>query len=369
MNTRFAAAASTAALLALTACSGSSSSEELTWEDSPLQEVYTSLWGDTERPEEELNQEEEERQRRAEEIIAACMAEEGFDYTPAVYGGSTSYGSTDEDWGSEEWTQQYGYGITTDPWAEEWEEQEADVEEWTDPNADYIASMSEMEQEAYYEALYGPMTAMTEEEMLAYEESIELGEEDYGLEYTWEDAGCQGRADYEVYESAYEEENDMWEDPAVVELFDAMDAIYEEVERDERVSELNAEWVQCMEDAGHTGFAQPMDAENSIWDEYERIQESANEEVDWESIDWEAMEEGELDVDPTEDLYQNALEAAGLQELREREIELAVADKACRSDLNLDSRVLEVQFEYEKTFLEEHQAEIDAVLATYGQES
>src|SRR5690625_3916182 len=299
----------------LSACSDDAP-QDLTWEDSPLAEALDGLGGMGSENAEELERQEEERQRRVEDLVAACMAEQGFDYTPALRSGSVSVSFEDDDWGNEEWTAQYGYGVTTDPWADEMPIED----EWTDPNEDYVMSMSESEQEAYYAALHG--------------EPIEIDEEDWEAEpqeYNWEDAGCYGAAQHEVYE---EEGTAYWDDPAFAEFFEAANTLYEDAMRDPRVAEVNAEWAECMADADFGGMTTPDEAMNAIYEEaiggprvaevdagwaegmagadfggmttpdeamngiYEeegRIQMGGQEGVDWENIDWEAVEESGVD--------------------------------------------------------------------------
>lgn len=336
------------AVALLTACGGGgeTAGEDLTWEDSPLSQALSSVWGVEQDPE-EWEREEADRQREVEEIVAACMAEEGFEYTPAVYDGGSVIIGEDDDWGSEEWTAQYGYGVTTDPWMDE---QPAEpVEEWVDPNQDYVESMSPSEQEAYFEALHGPMI---EEEWV---------EGDPEPEYDWEQAGCYGRAQHEVYEEG-DPASQLWEDPTFAEFFAAAEKLYEDVQRDPRVAEVNAEWVACMDEAGITGMTSPDEAQEVIYEEYNRMYEEADAQIDWENIDWESLGEN---ADPVRDL----MDQAGLADLREREIAQAVADHACREELDVESRYLSIQFELEEKLVETYKADIEAIVATYGQES
>src|SRR5690606_1253298 len=149
MRTARVVLASVAALAALTACSDGPAAEsaELTWEDSPLNEALGVVWGSGQDPE-EMEREEAERMRQVEETVASCMADEGFEYTPVEYDMGTTIVTEDEDWNTEEWAQQYGYGVTTDPWSAQEEEVAEPEEEWVDPNDEYVNGMSASEQEA-----------------------------------------------------------------------------------------------------------------------------------------------------------------------------------------------------------------------------
>ncbi|MBD8063714.1 hypothetical protein [Oceanitalea stevensii] len=351
MRTARVVLASVAALAALTACSDGPAAEsaELTWEDSPLNEALGVVWGSGQDPE-EMEREEAERMRQVEETVASCMADEGFEYTPVEYDMGTTIVTEDEDWNTEEWAQQYGYGVTTDPWSAQEEEVAEPEEEWVDPNDEYVNGMSASEQEAYFEALYGPQT-FEEEEWVEDEEILE--------EYDWEEAGCQGLATHEVYE-----EGDPWSDPAFTELFEAMDQLYQDGEKDPRMREVNDEWAACMADAGITGMTTPMAATEQFYEEYDALYQKADAEIDWENLDWEA-----LDAAGGGDPVAEVMEEMGLAELREREIAAAVADFRCQEELDVEARSLEIQFELEKKFIETYQADIDAVVAAYGKDA
>jgi len=98
------------------------------------------FWG-ADQDEESMQREEDERMRAMEEAVAACMAEQGFEYIPVDHSTRTVvvHDDEEEDIESVEWAQQYGYGVTTEPWADEAPSVE---EEWVDPNEDYVNAMS-----------------------------------------------------------------------------------------------------------------------------------------------------------------------------------------------------------------------------------
>lgn len=90
------------------------------------------------------------RLAQMEESIAACMAEQGFDYTPVDWSPTEVDLSAGLDMqaGTLEFAEQFGYGITTDPFA-------SGLEDVVDPNEAYVAAMSDAERDAYFAALYG----------------------------------------------------------------------------------------------------------------------------------------------------------------------------------------------------------------------
>lgn len=325
-----AALAATAMVFVLAGCSGPSSGGDLSYEDSPLNKYLSAAYGGDLSPEEQQKLS-EERQAQTEELVAKCMAEEGFEYAPNTDNGSGMMTSADGDWEPEkrEWVEKYGYGMINSPFAEK--QQEATEEEYVDPNQDYVESLSESEQTAFYETLYGPTP--DEEEM----------GEDGSYEYRWEDAGCQGWAQHEV-----EGENaDPFQSEEFADLRTKMEEFWTSSQASPEFSELNSAWAACMDDAGEPGFTTQQDAIQSIIDEQTALYDAAygdgSEPVDTESADFE---------DPNE--------SAAMKELGEREIELALVDLECREKTSYAKKSLEIQFALEEKFVADNKAELEA---------
>lgn len=301
------------------------------YELGPLDEFYEAAYG-------EWDEDESVRQsNRVEELVAECMAEQGFDYTPVdqsqYYGDSWEPEELDVEWGTIEFAEQYGYGITTNPWDRGSEEDAAAEPEFEDPNQEYVESMSEGEQQAYYEALWG------------VQEDIEVTDEgdEAEYEYDWKTAGCQGAAQHEVFEGG--EEADEFAD-----LNEEMSAIWETVESDPRIAELNTTWASCMADAGHTGYAAVGDAENELHEQVNAL--------------WE--EQSLIGMDPDAE-FDEAAWAAAEKEIAEktkeftpREIELATADFTCREKVKYDDTRMEIDHDYQQKFVDEHRTELEA---------
>ncbi|MFV0252052.1 MAG: hypothetical protein ACK5H2_01775 [Beutenbergiaceae bacterium] len=306
---RLGALVAVAVPLTLVACStDGDSGEELDYEDSPMAEAFEAIDSFAQMSEEEMQAEYQEQLRQAEDKIAACMAEQGFDYIPvepAEAGLAVEVEGNNAD--SEEYIAQYGYGITT------YAEQQTSDEEVEDPNDEVVDAMSEAQQDAYYLALYGE-------------------EDDSGNEAT---QGCFGQAQAAVAEQ--DPAAQVWEDPQFAEFFAAMEQFYEDLESDSDVAEIDAEWSNCMADAGYPGLFKQSDGAQSIYD---------------------AVEEAWGEEDPDD---------AAMAELSEREIATATADLACRAETDYSQRVLERRFELEREFVDQWQAEIDAVIAAYQQ--
>ena len=331
-----AALGAAALVLTLSACSGGGGTKpgepepSETPEPGPLDAYFSQMYGD--QSQEDANA----QQMRSEEIIAECMNEQGFEYTPVDYssmqGGPVDMVEPEVQWGTKEFAAQYGYGATTDPYGNQ-EEQEPppDEEPFVDPNQDYVMAMSETEQQAYYIALYG-------------EQSQEQTDPEAEIEWSWEDAGCQGRAQHEVYEGG----NGM-DDGAFEELQEEMTAMYDASMADPRIAELNAGWASCMADKGIEGMAAVGDGETRIYDQVNALwedQTSGGEE--WTEEDWQAQQ----------DEIEKKMAA-----ITPEEIKTAVADFDCREKVGYDKVQREVNLEYQQDFVDAHKAELDAWLA------
>lgn len=318
----------TAGLLA--ACSGSPAEGDKTAEAEvgPLSTYFESFYGG------DLSQEEQQAQfdeqnKATEELVAQCMSEQGFEYLPNTSNSSISFEDDDVVYEPDdrEWVAQYGYGAVNSPY-NQGSEDEPPAEEYVDPNADYVASLSESEQMAFNEALYGP--SPTEEEMAAMEDGD-------GGEWDWTKSGCYGSAQHET----------QGEDPLQADEFkslnEAINSFYEGQPSWPGQAELDAAWSDCMSEAGHSGFAVQWDAQNSIYDEQNKIYEETSD-----------PETGEID--------QAAMDALG-----EKEIDLALADLDCREQTDYRQKVEDITFEQEQQFVDDHKAELDAMKAAAEQ--
>ncbi|MGW9113945.1 hypothetical protein [Microbacterium sp. NPDC055683] len=348
------AASASALALGLTACSttGGGGANELDWEDSPLYEYTNAGYGGDLSIEEQQAQADEQN-REIEEKTAACMQEQGFEYIPNLDNGGVVYGEDDGVWDPEsrEWVEQYGYGIFNDPYAEQNAEMSEQGEEYVDPNADYVATLSESEQTAFYEVLYG--------ESPSEEESMDP-EFDWDAFYETADQGCYNTASNEVYGS------DQWEDlyEQFQPLMDAMNELYTTTQESDAMVELDAEWAACMADADYAQYtkqAQPTEElyeqQNAFWED----QNAAMEEIDWETATEEEIEALSQSTDPSQsDEWKQAAED---------EIPLALADLDCREATDYRDRALEIQFELEEQFIADNKAELEAYKAAAEQAS
>ncbi len=327
MNTRTMSAAVAGALVVLlSGCSGGGSGPDGTGGPGeadatlgPLGEYYQKVLG-------EQDQESfDDQQRRAEEIVAACMAEEGFEYIPVENNGMVVQVGGDDGpaWDSVEFAEQFGYGATT------YEDMPgySSGEEYVDPNQDYVEAMSESERDAYYEALYGPPQEAPSDDATAE-----------AVEWDWTTAGCQGKGQHESSVA-----NQAMEDESFKVIMEELNHLYEGVADDPRLADIDSEWAACMSEAGYT-FATPSEAQQSIYDAMNEL---------WEQASADGANE------PDE---------AAMAELRTTEIATAVADRTCQIEVKYTERQQAIYFEMEQRIVDAHRAELDAWAAKYGQD-
>ncbi len=336
-------AAALAVALPLAACSGDDEPEPTptpSEEESaaPLEAMlteYLSDWSD-----EDIQQRLAEMERQ----VAACMADEGFDYTPVDYSEvELDLGSALElDPGSAEFAEQYGYGITTDPFTS------GDTEAVTDPNEAYVTAMSDAERDAYLTALYGA----------GYADAAATAEGEALEDYDWEEAGCTGRAQQQVVAPGIQDE-----------AFSALQAdmvqMLADADADPRLAQVTTDWSTCMLDAGFDGLERVGDGEAAITAEVEaaRTQVYGGAAAGADADDPAAAARRALlgRTGVTDPQLETAFDEA-LAEIMPREIDMAVADAACRAEVGYDDVRRQVDTQYQLAFLAEHADEIQTWL-------
>ena len=288
----------------------------------------------------------EVQERAREEAVAACMKEQGFDYIP-VDPPDISFFETEDglEYGSEEWTAKYGFGITTQWFSQDevgpdlvGHEGFVDDETYEDPNQEIVEALSQAEQDAYNEALYGNEDDFIVDDRTLSEEETEAHFEDY------EPSGCYGETFAEDGMNRF-----------YTEFSDEIDEMYERMQTDPRVVESEKETATCVAGKG-LEFTSMDDA----YELFEPELSALHEEVgypgqDLTEADFEAMTPEELEA-----LYDQGLELspevkARLAELQDKEITLAKAVFDCGGgpDEQIDL-YNEVRIEYEERFLEDN---------------
>jgi hypothetical protein len=210
---------------------GSSAAED----DSPLNELFGGN---------ETSAESRAKQLEAEDLVAECMSEAGWEYTPVDYTAQfgDEIGAEDADLSMSEYGEKYAYGVVRSyelyelPSLLGQDDPEGPIDEgFVDPNNDYVMSLAPEEQELYYRDLYGDPGG--------FAEPIEGGDGSEETVFTMpplEEQGCQGRAQAEVYGDS------VFSDP---DMQTRMDELFEDMENDSAVKSAQRAWSECMTDS------------------------------------------------------------------------------------------------------------------------
>lgn len=294
-----------------------------------------------------------EQEARLQEAIRLCMAEEGFDYIPVEQPpGSFAFDDTTP----EEWAAEQGFGITT--WVGNEDAFAGPEMDWVDPNQEIVEAMSESERNAYYEALHG--SEAEQAELSTTQIDPETGEEIMYMEGYG--AGCYGEAS----EAEYGQQTNAYE-----ELAPELEAMYERIQADPRMIELDAEWVECMAEKGHEYESQQA-MYDTMYDDFQ-VRLDAIVGPNGGYVDpFEGWTEEEINAffeEKTEDEINAFFEQSqnetpdydeeALAALQQEEKDLAVAAAQCQS--GWDEVYMEVSAQYEAEFIAANQEKLDEI--------
>jgi hypothetical protein len=340
-------------LLILSACGGtdvtegapsggedSSNGDQTTSEDpQTLAEFFG--YGDEDFDVAAQQAEDRARQLEVEEKTAACMAEQGFEYTPYVPEEMfVYYAGPEEDLTEEERMKTYGYGYFT-YMLEEAQNQDVIQEEFDpndDPNWARMEAMSESERAAYEKALYGDWESFDSEPQYDEDGNQIYVEPDFS-----EIGGCANLAQEEVWGRGQEFNDEMM---ALQEQLEPlwMD-LYARIEADPRMVDANAEWAACMADRGYT-FAK----QDDIYEYLSKKQEdlwSNQEGFSSGEATATTISEGGGDFGP----FGPGIDEAMIQGLADEELAIASDDWDCQGGKSFNDLRQEVSEEYEAEFI------------------
>lgn len=272
--------------------------------------------------------------REREEMIAACMAEQGFNYymqehPGGIIGSPYAEPEPPADWpeyGTREWVERFGFGTSTDPWSWQYQEVAAPAPEyeWVDPNAEQLEAMSDAERTAWEEALWGvPQEG----------------------EWNWEDAGCSGLAQQEMYPSTPNQ---------FAALETEMQTFFSGLTNDPRYLAANAEWAACMSENGQPGFTDVYSMYERLNTDWGVIQRWDEQSALYEGWNWELNPEG---PDPA-DLPQP--DPAAVATFQDWEITLALANYDCQQETQLEQTQQQIGFAAQQEFVDLHRDELEA---------
>jgi hypothetical protein len=254
-----------------------------------------------------MSEEAREVTRVAQGLIAQCLKDQGFDYDePYLSDQAIREG---EGLSATEWAAAYGFGYATSTGAEA-----------AAPEAD---QRSPAEQQAYFEALYGP-------------EPTDLGEDDVPV-YDWTTQGCLGSA----YHEATGGIDVLYGDEAHALILGEIDALAQIVEESTEVQTVDAAWADCMADGGYGDLSRPSDAAELALGWWQGVAEAESAETAGESG---SEPSGEEPQDPAA-----------------REIALAVADVECQLSVDHAATVQQVRWQHEQVLVETYPSELAAL--------
>lgn len=352
----------TALSIALTGCGGTTDagSGENPALESPLVEFAGegfAVSADTEAGQEQVA----EQLRQVNEQVVECMAAEGWEFIPDDDTDMVFFedvGGDGLEWGSREWTERYGFGISTQMLPQESvgpeligynDSTSGDFDDdYVDPNADYVESLSEPDREAYYRDLYGEDDGpditedMTEEEMdAAFDEWAESRVV----------SGCYPAAEEAVYSA---------EESFYAAFGDEMDDMWEQISNDARIAQAAAEVQACVADDG-LEYTTIDDAVTEISERSSAIEQRL-----WSSMPQPTEDEMALMTDAElDDLFRtptelSAQDKSALAEIQADEIALAIAVYDCGGGMQEQSDLYnEIRIEYEQRFVDANRAELE----------
>ncbi|WP_066038836.1 hypothetical protein [Herbiconiux solani] len=284
--------------------------------------------------------------RAVQESVARCMKEQGFDYVADEQAGAFQFDTSSNPelvWGSEAFAKTYGYGISTDPFASI----PGGPGQATDPNADYVASLSESEQAAYSEALWGA-----------------LPEDDLGAEGATEAVGslggCMGAAQGEA-----ESGQAYWDDPEYLALSDEIGALGEKIATAPEVVAKEKEWSDCLASAGYPGYEHKSGPQDDVVQRHNDLDPGSSISLDPSGGISRSTTDGSSGADGAGGTAGGA-DPAALEEVKAFEIAVATADWTCARDSGYETVSHDTRARLEQEFIDAHRSQLDALLARYG---
>jgi len=259
-------------------------------------------------------EEAEQQEMQYEELLAACMAEAGFEYVPSLVNmaGFVDEAAIDPPRGSREFAEQYGYGLVSLPPG-------ARSPVIENPKDEIVAAMSEAEVAEYFRARDGAWG----------EGAPEPGED-------WKPEGCDVWARGQMAAVAADQDATYQALKAEVDRIDS-----DVVPTHPDVVAADAAWSECMADAGFPGYARQPEAEDR-----ERERSEAPD-----------VANGAIGPDGLTD---------GQREGLPHERAVAVADWDCVDDVGYTDVVARVRARAQQEYVDAHRDELDAWVEAYA---
>lgn len=349
-----------AAAVALAACGGSSSPEGDEASEQAGEEPTTvaAFFGFDPNDPDTAAANSARLNMRQQELVAACMTNQGFEYVSAV----PPIGGQDFVFDEEEYAREQGFGIST---STGWltgdgasgggatVEFGSALEQWTNPNDAIVEALSESEQEAYTNTLYGEISELEFGSDLSDSESTD----EWG-------GGCMGEAAREVYGGA---------DEAFQELESLFNELQQRVDSDPRVVEASGGWTACMADQGYD-----FQTVDELWERglddlsarYNELVNISDPFAGWTDEEVEIFFETSSEEAISDFYAQNQSEARqdvdleALAALQQEERDMAVANYECSEKQREVTQ--EVTQEFESQFIADNRDALEQARASLG---
>jgi len=257
-----------------------------------------------------------ERQFQYEQVIADCMAKQGFAYTPWVDPVDASRVLAEAPpTGTLEYAKEYGCGIASNPLSEMLSNPSAN------PNDTYKDGLSPAARYAFNVAFMGKNAA-----------DIERGiEENDPIPKTNtpppdDGGGCRGEGNRVVYPAGDG-------DQAASDLYSSAKLAVSGADTDPRVISALQKWSDCMVSAGYPRYSARLDLYNQYSSEFAAADRS---------------------------------DSSAIAAFKANEIRAGVDDATCADSSGYTEIHNDVRDEIERKFIADHQAELDAFVAEYG---
>jgi hypothetical protein len=210
--------------------SQTSSASKTSTTDSPLSAIYGSQDSPSESRRKQLKQ---------EQLVAQCMKDKGWDYTPvdnSVQANAT-VGDDLADLSPEEYGTKYAYGVTLNyetyelPGLTGGNVAPIDPPVADDPNAEFVAGLDATGQQQYSEDLNGTPVEVPFDETGNYNQP------------PLDQQGCYGQAAKEVYGDS------PFDDP---EMGQRLNELLADLQTDPQITGANEQWARCVREADST---------------------------------------------------------------------------------------------------------------------
>ncbi|HMR48778.1 MAG TPA: hypothetical protein PKE40_05900 [Arachnia sp.] len=274
---------------------------------------------------------------REDELRAQCMREQGFEY---FFSPTTAEDVLEdiqrtkefypEGWGERgtvAFAEKYAFGLVHGPVIAQAEPGDPEDDPVGLAESDYLASLSDSERQAWETALYGDMFREPSDEPNPDE---------------WKARGCVGWADHKVRGGKPRPQ----EDPAFAELVNAIYDAAPTTDNDEDMAALEAEWSTCMAAEGFS-FALRQDAAITVENELDDL--------------WPRDSDGKPDQnrEPSDEEREHFFAT--------RELPTAIADATCAEGMDYVERRHDITVAFEQRFIDDHRAQLDALVLQHGQ--